>query len=127
GAPCARWYPGGCSALGVKLGRSVTEMAWAVGGGGFRTPKPSRSCTGASTLASATDALALLVSAAVDSPVPPSRPSVLMRRSISTNSPESGRLDQSELAVTWNSTSWLSPSALAVTRGVPSASLAHTF
>ena len=50
-----------------------------------------------------------------------------MRRSISTNRPDSGRFDQSELAVTWKNTSWPSPRLAAVTSGVPSFSRAHTF
>ena len=49
-----------------------------------------------------------------------------MRRSISTNRPDSGRFDQSELAVTWKNTSWPSPRLAAVTSGVPSLSRAHT-
>ena len=50
-----------------------------------------------------------------------------MRRSISTNRPESGRFDQSELAVTWKKISWPSPRLAAVTSGVPSFRRAHTF
>ena len=49
-----------------------------------------------------------------------------MRRSISTNRPDSGRFDQSELAVTWNKMIWPSPSLRAVTSGVPSCRRAHT-
>ena len=50
-----------------------------------------------------------------------------MRRSISTNRPDSGRFDQSELAVTWKNTTWPSPRLVAVTSGVPSLRRAHTF
>ena len=50
-----------------------------------------------------------------------------MRRSISTNRPDSGRFDQSELAVTWKKISWPSPRLAAVTSGVPSLRRAHTF
>ncbi len=53
-------------------------------------------------------------------------PSVTTRRSISTNSPESGRFDQSEFAVTWNSTIKPWPCFAAVTSGVPSARRAQT-
>ena len=53
-------------------------------------------------------------------------PSAEMRRSISTNRPDSGRFDQSELAVTWNRMIWPSPSLRSVTSGVPSCSRAHT-
>src|SRR5215813_11365374 len=53
-------------------------------------------------------------------------PMLTVRRSISTKRPDSGRFDQSEFAVTWNSTIQPSPLRDAVTRGVPSASLAHT-
>ena len=49
-----------------------------------------------------------------------------MRRSISTNRPDSGRFDQSELAVTWKKISWPSPRLAAVTSGVPSFRRAHT-
>ena len=48
------------------------------------------------------------------------------RSSICTNSPESGRLDQSALAVTWKSTTRPSPSPVPVTSGVPSSRLAST-
>ena len=44
---------------------------------------------------------------------------------MSTNSPDSGRLDQSALAVTWNSTTRPAPRGAAVTSGVPSASSAQ--
>ena len=47
------------------------------------------------------------------------------RRSMSTNRPDSGRLDQSALAVTWNSTMRPAPRALCVTSGVPSAKVAQ--
>ena len=50
-----------------------------------------------------------------------------MRRSISTNRPDSGRFDQSELAVTWKKITWPSPRLAAVTSGVPSLRRAHTF
>ena len=48
-----------------------------------------------------------------------------MRRSMSTNAPESGRLDQRVSAVTWNSTSTPLPRRVAVTSGVPSTSVAQ--
>ena len=57
---------------------------------------------------------------------PAGLPSVAMRRIISTKRPDNGRLDQSELAVTWNSTIWPSPRLVAVTNGVPSLSRART-
>src|SRR5688572_12890015 len=66
--------------------------------------------------------------AACDSPEVTSTllgPIFTARRSISTNRPDSGRFDQSEFAVTWNSTIQPSPRLDAVTRGVPSASLAQ--
>ena len=49
-----------------------------------------------------------------------------MRRSISTNRPDSGRFDQSELAVTWKKITWPLPRLAAVTSGVPSLRRAHT-
>ncbi len=52
-------------------------------------------------------------------------PIVDRRRSISTKSPEIGRFDQSELAVTWNSTRRPLPRFAAVTSGVPSLSRAQ--
>ena len=51
--------------------------------------------------------------------------SATSRRSISTNRPDSGRFDQSALAVTWNSTIRPAPRAAWVTSGVPSASRAQ--
>ncbi len=51
--------------------------------------------------------------------------SATSRRSMSTNRPESGRSDQSALAVTWNSTMRPAPRGAAVTSGVPSASRAQ--
>ena len=48
------------------------------------------------------------------------------RSSICTKRPESGRLDQSALAVTWKSTTRPSPSSRPVTSGVPSSRLAST-
>ena len=50
-----------------------------------------------------------------------------MRRSISTNRPDSGRFDQSELAVTWKKITCPSPRLAAVTSGVPSLRRAQTF
>ena len=47
------------------------------------------------------------------------------RRSMSTNRPDSGRLDQSALAVTWNSTTRPAPFGISVTSGVPSSSAAQ--
>jgi hypothetical protein len=44
------------------------------------------------------------------------------RSSICTNRPESGRLDQSAFAVTWNRTTLPCPSGARVTSGVPSVS-----
>ena len=46
--------------------------------------------------------------------------SATSRRSMSTNKPDSGRLDQSALAVTWNSTMRPAPLVASVTSGVPS-------
>ena len=46
---------------------------------------------------------------------------------MSTNRPESGRSDQSALAVTWNSTMRPAPRACCVTSGVPSASCAQVW
>ncbi len=48
-----------------------------------------------------------------------------MRRSISTKLPDSGRSDQRVSAVTWNSTIIPLPRLVAVTSGVPSASVAQ--
>ena len=48
-----------------------------------------------------------------------------MRRSISTKTPDSGRLDQRVSPVTWNSTSTPLPRRVAVTSGVPSTSVAQ--
>ena len=55
--------------------------------------------------------------------VVPARPT--MRRSMSTNEPDSGRSDQRVSAVTWNSTIIPLPRLTAVTSGVPSASVAQ--
>ena len=96
----------------------------AVGGGGARMPKPSSVCSGGSTLGASGAPASLAV------PVPPPSatpdPSADIRRSISTNRPDSGRLDQSELAVTWKRMIWPSPNLRSVTRGVPSCRRAHT-
>ena len=48
-----------------------------------------------------------------------------MRLSMSTKAPDSGRFDQRVSAVTWNSTITPLPRRLAVTSGVPSASVAQ--
>ena len=53
------------------------------------------------------------------------RPAPTIRRSMSTNRPESGRFDQVVSAVTWKSTIRPSPRLSAVTIGVPSASAAQ--
>ena len=111
--------------LVLAVSMRADSIGCAVGGGLFRTPKPSSTWMGLSTSAVWRASVA---SAAVSTPpaaTPPLRPSVEMRRSISTNSPDIGRLDQSELAVTWNRMSWPSPRRAAVTSGVPSLSRAQ--
>ena len=52
------------------------------------------------------------------------RAEMASRSSICTNRPDSGRVDHSALAVTWNSTTCPSPITLRVTKGVPSANAA---
>src|ERR1700735_5477224 len=82
--------------------------AW---GGGDNSPCPSRVSAGARTLLSEIGATPT--------------DNATRRRSISTNNPDNGRLDQSALAVTWNSTTRPAPSVASVTSGVPSSSAAH--
>ena len=86
-------------------------MACVVGGGFLSEPKPSSTCSGASTSAVGrrVRTSAPLPSPTSASPAPPVPPRLAMRRSISTNRPDSGRFDQSELAVTWKKMSWPSP------------------
>jgi len=81
-------------------------MAWAVGGGDFRMPKPSNVSVGARTSAvtGASDADGVAATSMPTAATPPGRPSVARRRSMSTKRPDSGRFDHSELAVTWNRT-----------------------
>ena len=76
-------------------------MPCVVGGGLFSRPKPSSTCNGESTSAARRIAASLPSPASDSLPPPPSLPRLVMRRSISTNRPDSGRFDQSELAVTW--------------------------
>ena len=103
-------------------------MAWVVGGGLLSRPKPSSTCRGASTSAvGGASAVALAVAGQRFAAPPPVPPRLAMRRSISTNRPDSGRFDQSELAVTWKKITWPSPRLAAVTSGVPSFRRAHTF
>ena len=82
-------------------------------GGADSRPKPSSVSAGASTLASEIGATPA--------------DSATSRRSMSTNSPDNGRLDQSALAVTWNSTTRPAPRVACVTSGVPSASAAQVW
>ena len=67
--------------------------------------------------------LALPAAASLSAGAAPAR--ATMRRSMSTNRPESGRFDQVVSAVTWNSTISPLPRGAAVTSGVPSASRAQ--
>ena len=77
------------------------------------TPKPSRVTRGTQVVPSSISA----VGAA-------GRVETASRSSICTKTPDSGSVDHSALAVTWNSTTCPCPSALRVTSGVPSASAA---
>ena len=79
----------------------------AAGGGWDSNPNPSNVCAGART------ALPCALATPTDNST--------SRRSMSTNSPDSGRFDQSAFAVTWNSTTRPPPSGISVTSGVPSA------
>ena len=63
--------------------------------------------------------------AVASSPAATPADSATSRRSMSTNRPDSGRSDQSALAVTWNSTIRPAPRGAWVTSGVPSASRAQ--
>ena len=76
-------------------------MPCVVGGGFLSRPKPSSTCSGESTSAVPATSASRVSPARPSRPVPPSAPRLVMRRSISTNRPDSGRFDQSELAVTW--------------------------
>ena len=91
------------------------------GRGSVRSPKPLSARRGTKAAAAAGTGAE---PAAAPPPAPGARSTT--RRSMSTNRPESGRFDQSALAVTWNSTTRPLPWRSAVTSGVPSARLAHT-
>ncbi|MEJ0018162.1 MAG: hypothetical protein WDN25_16655 [Acetobacteraceae bacterium] len=82
-------------------------------GGRDSSPNPSSVSAGASTVLSAVGATPT--------------DSATSRRSMSTNRPDSGRFDQSALAVTWNSTTRPAPRVVCVTSGVPSASAAQVW
>ena len=106
--------PGGVSGEGrASASRSPGTPATRLGGAS--APKPSSTCSGVQTVPAS-------VSGAV------ARPPALWvsRSSICTKRPESGRLDQSALAVTWKRTTRPSPSWRPVTSGVPSSRLAST-
>ena len=90
----------------------------AVGGGGPNAPKPSSTRVGG-TISRAARLVGVLGGGAWCRPAP------TMRRSMSTNAPDSGRSDQRVSAVTWNSTIMPLPRLTAVTSGVPSASVAQ--
>ena len=106
--------PGGVSGEG-RASASRSPGTPATSDGGASSPKPSSTCRGVQTVPAR-------VSGAV------ARPPALWvsRSSICTKRPESGRLDQSALAVTWKSTTRPSPSGRPVTSGVPSSSAAST-
>ena len=97
------------------------------GGGAWRTRRPAgRSRPAAARTAGRTrpasrPAPARVLSALGATPAD----SATSRRSMSTNRPDSGRFDQSALAVTWNSTIRPAPRVAWVTSGVPSASVAQ--
>ena len=85
--------------------------------GGPNAPKPSRMRVGGTTSRS----VRLVISS--EAVVVPAMPT--MRRSMSTKLPDSGRSDHRVSAVTWNSTIIPLPRLVAVTSGVPSASVAQ--
>ena len=93
--------PGGISADGrASASRSPGTPATRLGGS--RSPKPFSTCSGVQVVPS---------SAPASAPSPPAL--WVSRSSICTKRPDSGRFDQSALAVTWNRTTRPSPSALA--------------
>ena len=108
------YRPGGC--CGETGGRPNSSAASPVAacGGGDKQPEPvqrlGRRQDGVSRHCGRTPA-----------------DSATSRRSISTNRPDSGRFDQSALAVTWNSTIRPAPARRRVTSGVPSASVAQVW
>ena len=95
------------------VANAVPASPEAAGGGGPSTPNPSSVSAG----------LAAPASGVAEMPAE----SATRRRIMSGNRPESGRLDQSALAVTWNSTTRPDPRGASVTSGVPSASRAQVW
>ena len=92
-AACRRgvpYQPGGWRGEGTVASKAAPASGTAAGGGAPRRPKPSRVSTGGSA-------------ASASAPWMPAD-SATIRRSICTNSPDSGRFDHSAVAVTWNST-----------------------
>ena len=95
------------------MANAVPARPDAAGGGGPSTPNPSSVSAGLSGAASGV----------ADTPAD----KATRRRIMSGKSPESGRLDQSALAVTWNNTTRPEPRAASVTSGVPSARRAQVW
>src|SRR3984885_181964 len=105
------YNPGGWRGEAGVRAISLAGRPVAAWGGGDNSPYPSRVSAGARTLLSEIGATPT--------------DNATRRRSISTNRPDSGRLDQSALAVTWNSTMRPAPLVVSVTSGVPSAQVAQ--
>ncbi len=108
------YSPGGLSGPTMVDDSAASCTARTPTRGSVRRPSPSMVMAGSS----------MRSAFAVDSMPTESE---LNRLSISTNRPESGKFDQSVLAVVWTSTSQPSPRRSAVTSGVPSTRCAQVF